>query len=274
MNKRVLVPTDFSNNAKNAFEFAYHLFGRDAQYDLLNCYYNLPSYNDMGESYINILKENSEVAMAKEFDRIKENYDIVEGNLNGMSLNGFPAFGIKTACDEKTYDVIAMGTMGAAGMKEYFIGSNTADAISNVKVPLLVIPSDAKFEGVHKMLFAADYQFIDDDQIGLAIDIAKNNSSEFLALHVQEAVSSVDEENEQRVEKIILSRKIKDLKYKFIEKPEGNIEDSIEHYVGTHKIDLMIMVKREYTFFERLFKSSHTKKMTMHTKIPLLVVHE
>ncbi|MCI5059138.1 MAG: universal stress protein [Flavobacteriales bacterium] len=273
MNTRILIPTDFSETAKAAFEYVYELFGKEAHYDILNCYYDL-SVEGVGEPYMEVLKSSSEKRMLEEFDRIKEKYDIAEGKLRGLSNYGTPIFGIKSATQETKYDLVTMGTHGASGMKELFIGSNTAEALKNLEVPLLVVPVGAEEPKIENIVFAADYQFLDQDKLDILRRIAEPQKAKLWALHIEQPVLSIDDRTEQRVEQIILKRAISDFEHQFVDLPQGNIEKSITQFVERHDGDLLVMVRREYSFVENLIKTSQTKKMAMHTKVPLLVLPE
>ncbi|HRP54789.1 universal stress protein [Agriterribacter sp.] len=52
----------------------------------------------------------------------------------------------------------------------------------------------------------------------------------------------------------------------------NDFENAIEQYINTNGIKLLAMVTYQRSFFERLFYPSISKKMSYHTKIPLLVI--
>src|SRR5690606_18759694 len=61
---------------------------------------------------------------------------------------------------EKEIDYILMGTKGASNIGNREIGSNTAEVITKVKCPVLVIPERAKFRGIKNVAFPTDYNCI------------------------------------------------------------------------------------------------------------------
>lgn len=58
----------------------------------------------------------------------------------------------------------------------------------------------------------------------------------------------------------------------FIELEKGDVVSSINQYVDDKQVDLLVMAKHNRSFFDRLFHSSLSKKMAIHTHIPLLVL--
>jgi len=53
-----------------------------------------------------------------------------------------------------------------------------------------------------------------------------------------------------------------------------DFHESINLFVHDKDIDMIIIGPRYHSFFERLFKTQHTKKMIYQSKIPVLAVHE
>ena len=48
--------------------------------------------------------------------------------------------------------------------------------------------------------------------------------------------------------------------------------DGVNQFVDEQGIDLVITVPKEHNFFERIFSSSHTKKLAFHSHVPVLVL--
>ncbi len=58
---------------------------------------------------------------------------------------------------EKEMDLIIMGTHGASGLKEVFMGSNTERVIRKSDVPVLTVKNAFKVEDVETFVFASDF---------------------------------------------------------------------------------------------------------------------
>jgi hypothetical protein len=66
-----------------------------------------------------------------------------------VSSQGFAEDCIITEAETKKADLLVMGTKGATGLREAFIGTITAGVIESINIPVLVVPEKAKFTGMN-----------------------------------------------------------------------------------------------------------------------------
>lgn len=52
------------------------------------------------------------------------------------------------------------------------------------------------------------------------------------------------------------------------------LEEAINLFAKDKEIDLIILVQKNHSFMERLFKPSNTKKLSFQSQLPILVIHE
>jgi nucleotide-binding universal stress UspA family protein len=55
--------------------------------------------------------------------------------------------------EKKKADLVIMGTKGASGLKEIFIGSNTEKIVRGTKVPVISIPKSSKIKSIKNIVF-------------------------------------------------------------------------------------------------------------------------
>jgi hypothetical protein len=48
--------------------------------------------------------------------------------------------------------------------------------------------------------------------------------------------------------------------------------EGISSYVETREMDAIITVPRKHSFLSQLFKTSHTKKLAYHSRVPIIAV--
>ena len=54
-----------------------------------------------------------------------------------------------------------------------------------------------------------------------------------------------------------------------------DIDEALNLFAETRNIDMIIVIQKDQSFIEKLFKGKNrTKKLTYHSKVPILVVHE
>ncbi|CAE7477315.1 unnamed protein product, partial [Symbiodinium sp. CCMP2456] len=185
----ILLPTDFSENADLACQYAFDIAKRSkGKVTVINAY-DLP-YSDrsMTTSLLEVMKENAEKNMAAFQRKLKDKYDVpftTEVRL------GNPIRLIKEMATEESIDLVVMGTKGASGLEEILIGSNAASVIQNSDKPVLVIPPDANGKPLQKIVFASDF---DMDNMETAFKnlnaFAELNEASIDVLHVQNDVKS------------------------------------------------------------------------------------
>ncbi len=145
--KKILVPTDFSSNSKHALGVAaaiakktkgsveiLHTNTAVAYAPPLPDYY-VPEAYDMTEYY-----ENAAEAL---YNLKKEVTD--SGKYNGTKIEtvveeGFLYTTVRRIAQEDRADLIVMGTKGATGATEFFVGSNTEKVIRTSPCPVLAVP--------------------------------------------------------------------------------------------------------------------------------------
>lgn len=141
--KKILVPTDFSREADNALEVAAQLAKKfEAELYLLHMV-ELPANmtNPVGEMRSNDLPEALFfIKMArKRFAEVLERPYLKGLKINEIIESEHAFEGIMDTSKKYDCDFIVMGSKGAKGFREMFVGSNTEKVVRTSEVPVLVI---------------------------------------------------------------------------------------------------------------------------------------
>src|SRR5690606_1992138 len=194
--KNILLPTDFSNNAWNAIDYALKLFKDD------EClFYLLHSYSPplvppttagvttaaTTEILLDSARKASEDGLNDVLKKISQTNKNVKHQYKILSEYDFFVGAVKTVVEDYRIDLIVMGTKGSSGLKEVIIGSNTAGVIGNVKSPILAIPENAVYGPIKEIAFATDYDYYcEKDEISPLVDIANKTGASIKILHALE----------------------------------------------------------------------------------------
>lgn len=174
--KRILVPTDFSNQADNAVKVAADLAKKyDAEVHLLHMV-ELPmhqiiatsNYSELPEAvfFMKLAHKNFEESL--EGKNYLDDLDVFEHiKFNDISV------GVSEMCQENEFDLVVMGSHGTDGLKEMFIGSNTEKVVRTSKVPVLVIKNKHDSFEVNNFVFASDFKSDNKDTYIQAIKLAE-----------------------------------------------------------------------------------------------------
>lgn len=175
MNK-ILVPTDFSEQAENALKVAAMLAKKhDAEIYLLHMM-------EIPMQQIDPINAHSDVPEALFFMRLAHkkfedlmNSDYLKGITVHETVKADITFNdIKDACKEYGVDLIVMGSHGASGLKEMFIGSNAEKVVRTSDVPVLVIKNEHKTFEVSDFVFASDFKNDNKETYKQAVKFAKS----------------------------------------------------------------------------------------------------
>ena len=164
--KKILLPTDFSKNANNAIAYAVQLFKEDqCTFYLLHTImpgsYSIASIDDGPSTKVieDVARRNAEgrlheivMEMKTKFANAKHTFEVIIA-FNLLSSE------VKVVVKERAIDLIVMGTKGATGAKEVFLGTNTMSTIKKVPVAVITIPEEFTFEKPKEILFTTDFKF-------------------------------------------------------------------------------------------------------------------
>lgn len=274
--KTILVPTDFSVNAKNALDYAASLAKKEnATLILLHAFH--------------VFYPESEIPVAMVAEEIPESQRKAEDKLKKISRElakrkkvrcefickeGLAVDVILEASKNIRPDLIIMGTKGASGIKEVTFGSNTARVIEKAAYPVIAVPAGAKFKGIRQIVFSTNYNASDLDALKKIVEIARVFQSRLILLH------AADEEFTKEAEEMLMnafrkkiSAKIKYPRISCAIRYGRPFRQIIHHYVQEKKPDLLAMSTQRRGLLEAFFGTSITQKMAYHTNIPLLAFH-
>lgn len=270
----ILVPVDFSDCSNNALDYAIALasaFG--ARLTLLNCYVvHLPA----ADMTVGIKSD-----MAIEYQKTAEkNFSYLKEKTPGLSRVdhkeiikiSFINDGIVMTAKETEADLIVMGTKGAGNRLDAFFGSNTYSTIRKSKAPVLAIPDGATFKPFNKILFAADFKYIEALH---GLDVIKAITAQFKAkveiLHVGHGWSELNTQQTKEAAAIVEYFGHTEHSYHFT-KEEVEVEDAIDDHLEEHGNELLVLIARKHHFPGSLFKKKVTRRTVMHTDLPLLAI--
>lgn len=275
--KKILLPTDFSDNAYNAIKYAVELFkNEECVFYLLNTYtpvlydteYIL--YSPTPISLDEIYKNNSLKGLAKVKKQIKKDSPNSKHQWEIVSSFNMLNDEIKEQVKEKEINLVVMGTQGASGAEVIFLGTHTVHAIKKATCPLLAVPSGFKFKTLNNILFPTDYDLEYKDS---HLNFLKERSLEHASkLHILNVFFGVPLEPQQEKSKKFLADYFKNIPHTFYSIEKGSVPEAIDDFQKNNPIDLLIMINNKHSFFENLLFRPVVNEVGFHVKIPFLVI--
>ncbi|MDH4092008.1 MAG: universal stress protein [Cyclobacteriaceae bacterium] len=272
--KNILVPTDFSENASNAAEYAAVIAQAcKATILLLNVYTPTVSRYNVISALL-----ADEVARAK--NELKEKLQIIAKTLQdqypGVKCNVSVELGesveeILQAAKNYEADLIIMGTQGASSIEKILLGSNAAAIVEKAICPVMVIPTNTTCRTPTKIVYATDYAYSDIEGARLLAAIAKPFDATITFLHITTKEEDIDDEInliEKFTSEIKLATNYEHINSKIIS--DNTVIMGLDDVVQNADADMLAVSTRRRNLFEKLYNPSITKKLANYTRIPLL----
>jgi nucleotide-binding universal stress UspA family protein len=265
---RILVPTDFSENAMNALIYAVQLFGHNnVEYTLLHAYV-YPSMNmDIIPTISVTIEQESRDGLDKVEAFIDEKFDKKYTLKKSSEYGGVPVI-IDRFSKIEHYDFVVMGTKGRTADRDLFMGSVSRSVVQNSPFPVILIPTDAKFNGISKVLYTTDLMHDESHILQQTIDFSKVMDSHVTVLHIDTDVSTKNWSIEELNELVEETGYEKISSQEFVNTDE---ENAILNYARANESDLIVLTTYTTSILQRILHRSLTKQMLKDTDIPLLV---
>lgn len=274
MIKQILVPTDFSDCAINALEYALKFakqINPQAEITILNAYTVPLAYTDFHFAYdVGESEEDIKKFIDSEFNKLEEKLPLLkEFEYETIKTENYVKDAVEEYSLENPVDLIIMGTKGASGVDEVILGTNAHRVIKAELAPVLVIPEDAQYEDIKNIALSSDYKGIISELLEPVKAIRQAYASKIHLIHVsQEPMLAQDKADEAKN----LEMHLKGLPHQYHFMVNKNVEEGIDEFAEKNKIDLLVVLPRKKGLFESLFGKSESKSLIFHTKVPLLAL--
>lgn len=269
--KRILVPTDFSKHAEYALKVAAQIARANNSEIILLHMLELPHQG--GDA----LSSGSDIPEIMYFKNrvISKLEDLMEVDyLKGITVSEVIQFekafeGIINISKKNDVDFIVMGSHGASGFQEMFIGSNTEKVVRASEVPVLVIKNETPNFSAANFVFASDFSaeikkpF---QKVKALADIFKahlhlvmiNTPNSFKPTHIAEGIMSdfISEFNLNNYSAHIYN--------------DANVEKGILNFANKVDADLIGMCTHGRTGFSHFFNGSTAEDLVNHAVRPVI----
>ncbi|RIV43096.1 universal stress protein [Flagellimonas pelagia] len=280
--QKILIPTDFSENAWNAIDYAMQLFrNKRCTFYLLNTYTPvIPSSRFMakmvdGVRIVDAVRETSERGLQKTVARIKSKYGNPNHTFETISSFNLLMEEVKDIVETLGIHLVVTGTKGASGVDEVFMGSNTVRIIkSTKKCPILAIPYNFEYVTPSEIAFATDFnRFYTTSELSPLLEMAKMFKATIRIVHVQYGIKALSELQQFNLN--MLRRYLGDVEHYIHTVSELNsVSHTLEMFSKELDIHLLALLNYQHSYMEKMTREPIIKRTAFHTQIPLLVIPE
>ncbi|WP_299396908.1 universal stress protein [uncultured Gelidibacter sp.] len=275
MKRSILIPTDFSENALSALNYALKFYANEAcTFYFLNSYYysNAQSRTFITSHFIATLKEVSQKDLVELKAKAEEENKNTQHTFEVIMSSDELVFAIKDSIKKYNIDMVVMGTKGATGIDKFFFGSNTVKTIQNVKdCPILAVPDNKSFVAPKNIAFPTnfnrpyDIKMLKDLQGFATMHDAHIN---ILHINIEKSLSRAQEKNLD-----FLKDFFKDSKHSFHWMPAyATKSEIINDFIKDLNIDILAMFNYKHSIIENLTKEPIIKNIGYQPIIPFLII--
>jgi len=268
---RVLVAVDLSESSLNALDAAVNIAKKHkASLHVLHIdETNFQTIEDVGTRYFSNTINAGDVITAlvgaiQNAHNIKPIVSMEEGNVAETI--------IKTSCLQHA-DLIVIGTHGASGYRDGFIGNNTYNVIKYASCPVLCIPQKKKLTNIRRIVFPVrpvtgalmPYEVISHftnpgtilEVMGLTYRMIMDTANAVLS-------TVINEINEQLKKDQVIAKPLWN--------EAGSIPDEIVKYTNTTNPDLLVVTSALDVTSKPKYIGPHAQKIIHSSKAPVLSI--
>ena len=271
--KKILVPTDFSETADKARDYAVQIaqiFG--SEIILLNTYH-VPYAGASAGTLVNIdgmALEDSKKNMAEQLAYVRENFSNI--TFRTLCSPGLLVDSVKSVVKEENIELVVMGTTGTSGMLENFLGSNTSSLIGSIQVPIITVPARAVINFPKKIVVANDLSDSGENHVyDIVKKIAANNKASLDFLFVANGYDQIN----NKIEKLKAARFDEEFDssyHPFHFRTHPDPTEGVLEFLKDKHFDMLVVVCHQRNFWQRLVDKSVSKSLVKHADIPMLVL--
>lgn len=261
--RTILVPTDFSETARNAISYAIQVSQKVfAKVILLHA-------NDrstqLSDDEIMLKLENLKQELSFGYPHVVQMGVVCrKGKLNEV---------IGPVIKDFNIDLVILGTNGVSKVLNIAIGSNAAAVVESAHFPVLVVPPFADYKGTSRIVLAVDSQM---DFMQVPISALRKlyeilGGDIFILSVINHRVGNIPEAL-MNVQK--LNTLLKDIPHSFHYIYHDDVQKGINDFAEMQYADIIITLPKKHNWANRIFSRSHTRDMIYYIKTPVLALQE
>lgn len=258
----IIVPTDLSQVADNAARYAAQMI--KGHYDVNFVLYHVYEDKSDKDTAAILLEKLKEELQAKTYIKIEikmeEGRDIIDC--------------LEKEARHREAQLIVMGITGKSKLEQVFLGSNTLKMVERNVCPVLIVPPTAQYFEVKNVCLLSDFKDVQNSTPEVPIKTILNLFRPTLHIVNVNSEHYVSLTQEFMSERGRIVDMFEDYRPEFYFIGTYDLLDTVQTFVADKKIDMLVTIPRNHSFFGSLFKTSNTKKLVYETTIPILAAHE
>jgi nucleotide-binding universal stress UspA family protein len=280
--KRILIPTDFSEQANYAFDLAcqiaaatraellvLHVLDYTGLFDFTASSGSYPVLGspagiDYDEKFLDSLYNSAQEKLQQFLAKYEDKNIAVTQKIKLGNAFHY----ITEEINEEKTDLVVMGSKGTTGLEEVLIGSNTEKVVRYSRCPVLTVKSPAKLEDIKSIVFASNFT---EDDAHVTDDLKKLQEVFKATLHLVRINTPNSFETSRKTNELIKEFiRLNDLQNYTTNIYNDKVEeDGIIYFAQDIEADLIALATHGRTGLLHLLSGSIAEDVVNHAKRPV-----
>ncbi len=272
---RILVPVDFSKISLNAAEYAMGMAGALEKAEVILFHVYPPTGIGSDGSPVEVSDDKRRKDAAQMLEDLQVHlFNIAPVPTDFRYGDGEFLTGIRTLLAQEHFDLIVMGIAHASAVEERLLGSSVFNVIEENTIPVVIVGDGMTYKQMKRIALAVElsdvHQSVPFGRMKMFLDSFKPELH--LVYATEEAGQPLTQNQEQEKQKLM--DMFKDYAPKFTTLQMYDFVESLNTFVHQREIDLLVMMPRKLSLWQRFFGYSHTRKLAFHGIAPIVAMHD
>lgn len=279
MTPTLLVPIDFSSNARIAANYATTLARQmNMRVHVIHAYRPFTSAFQSRQAN----QTNERQARQQADTQLAEFVEKLDPS-GGQRISSSTAAGsvlavVNDYIARNPVALVVMGAHGASGPGHELLGNNTYDVAKDVSRPLLIVPQRTSTAPVKKTVFFTNYQAGDSKTLRSFQRLFKNHASDCALVHIHEANDGQQTAAQQKLDewkKNLGKETAFPISYTELVYAPQEIEETVPLVLQRLQADMvLITLVDDRNFFKKVFQKSLARNIILNPTVPVLLTSE
>lgn len=282
--KTLLAVINEWENSKRLIKYAAQL-SKDLNTDLkLLAVQNPEAYSEGNQYATGVIAANiqellEETAQKAKQDLLQLSQEVTtelpfKNNIDVLSEIGITKIIVEELVSNNKADMVILSSKSDVSFWEQ--SAANMDIIYDINCPVWVIPEETEYETYSKVVYATNYKEEDISTMKKLLKLVGTLKPEIVALHI----TNTTDFKEKVKKEGFLDTLQKNTGYDktnvkaLLERKNDNVAQLINDYSSDIDANLIVLLKENRNFLDRLFKSSSSRKLIKEAKLPVLIFHE
>ncbi|WNJ20856.1 universal stress protein [Pontibacter sp. G13] len=275
--RHILIPTDFSLAAQNAYQYSMRLTRQmPARLSLLHVLPERPVVRNYEQwpTADPLQTEKVEEAM-KRFDQFRNPFGSLEVKEEVLIETGQPAHEILHSAVEESVDLIVMGRDSSPKPDDAFFGNVLSTVMYDAKCPVLIVPEKYPYRPIQHVMYATTFRARDLTALDKVSEEAFKMGAKVSCVHIERNSLEWREvlPNTQAAASNGATQAAQQ-PVTYVSFDKDHLGDGLNEFIREHRVDLVVMVTQPRNLFDQLLRPSMTGQIAASLQVPMMVYHK